>query len=107
MNTANTLYLSALRADEMQPSIVEEVSENEMYVGYCAPDCTSIADKKWLIKRIYTNDKGEKTIFLSNGSRKMNVAWSDRKNGSVLYAPTIGWKDKVDPSQDTSTTTKT
>lgn len=95
---ANTLYLTMIATDALQPSVVDQVSDNEMYIGYCSPDCTSFSDKKWLIKRILTDNDGQK-IFLSNGVRRMNVAWTDRKNGNVAYAPTAVWTSPETPSE--------
>lgn len=88
MTTANTLYLAALAAENQSPAIVDKVSDDEMYVGYCAPDCTSVNDAKWRIKHIVTTDNIQ-TIYKSNGSDKMNVKWSDRT--TITYKPTENW----------------
>ena len=87
MNSANTLYLAHMANEATAPCIVEK-NGAVMYIGYCAPDCRGVTDKKWMIKRVLTrvNDDIEtQTITYSNGSRKMNVAWNDR--ASLTYRP--------------------
>ena len=94
MTPTNTLYLATIAADALQPAIIDEVSDKEMYIGYCSPDCQSFSEPKWLIKHIYTDNDGQK-IFISNGSRKMNVAWTDRRN--LFYAPNTAWSKPEKP----------
>lgn len=96
MTQTNTLHLTAIAFDALQPAIIDEVSDKEMYVGYCSPDCASFSEPKWLIKRILTDSDGQK-IFYSNGSRKMNVKWTDRKTGAIAYAPTTAWASPETP----------
>lgn len=91
MNAANTLYLAALCAENIPAVIVETVSDNEMYIGYCTPDCTGYTDAKWMIKRITVDEEGQK-IFFANGSRKMVNRWIDRKE--LTYAPNTAWKNE-------------
>ena len=95
----NSLYLSFLAFDSLSAAIVDEVSETDMYVGYCAPDCKGYDDNKWLIKRIHSDENG-KTIFLSNGSKEMNCRWIDRKNGNISYAATTVWQYPETPNYE-------
>lgn len=83
-------FIVAISDEGASPKIVENVSENEMYIGYCTPDCTGYADKKWLIKHI-KNDAGIQTIFTANGSRQYNQAWVERK--TLTYKPTENFAD--------------
>ena len=81
-------FVIAISDDGQSPKIVHEVDSNLMYLGYCTPDCTGYADKKWLIKRVQTAD-GVQTIFTANGSKAFNQAWTDR--ASLTYKPTEKW----------------
>ncbi|MBR6249763.1 MAG: hypothetical protein IKR17_01035 [Bacteroidales bacterium] len=96
MTQNDTLFLATMAADALQAAIIDEVNDSEMYVGYCSPDCTGYNDPKWFIKRIFTDDSG-KRIFYSNGSKRMNCRWIDRKNGKISYAPTEAWKEPETP----------
>ncbi len=89
MNPTNTALAAAIYADGLTPQMVEHVSDNEMYVGYCSPGCTGVSDTKWFIKRIFTNVAGVQTMWYAGGSRQMNKAWSLRK--TYAYAPTEAW----------------
>ncbi len=93
MIQANTLYLAAMYADNMPPSLVDTKEDGTMYVGYCTPDCTSEVEKKWLIKKVQTDDAGIQRIFFSGGSRKFDKSWLERE--SITYKPTEGWTDKT------------
>ena len=97
MSPTNTLFLSLIAADTLQPAIVDQVSDTLTYVGYCASTCTSYTDAQWFIKRISTDDDGQK-IFYSNGSRKMNVAWTDRY--TLNYAPTETWSVEEEQTEN-------
>jgi len=83
-------FVIAISDDGQSPKIVHEVDSNLMYLGYCTPDCTSYADKKWLIKRVQTAN-GVQTIFTANGSHAYNQAWTDRT--SLSYKPTEKWAE--------------
>ena len=80
-------FILAISDEGQAPKVVETVSEDLMYVGYCTPDCKGFADKKWLIKRIETVD-GIQTIFTANGSHAYNQAWNERKSETMVYKPT-------------------
>jgi hypothetical protein len=90
-----TLFLATIAADSLPAVVIDEVDDNEMYIGYCQPDCTSFDDAKWLIKRVFTDENG-KRIFLSNGSRRMNCKWSERRD--IVYAPTEQWAKPEKPA---------
>ncbi|MBR2196447.1 MAG: hypothetical protein IJ911_12655 [Salinivirgaceae bacterium] len=78
-------FILAISDEGAAPKIVETVSEDNMYVGYCTPDCKGYDDPKWLIKHIWT-ESGVQYIFTANGSRQYNQKWEDRNN--LTYKPT-------------------
>lgn len=82
-------FIIAISDEGTSPKMVEEISADEMYIGYCLPDCKSVNDKKWLIKQVKTED-GVQTIFTANGSHQYNQAWSARAN--LTYKPTEVWE---------------
>lgn len=75
--------------DGLTPQIVHHVSEDEMYIGYCTPDCTSESDGKWLIKHVITDGEGIQTIYFAEGSKLFNKQWSKRTEYN--YKPTEVW----------------
>lgn len=89
MNPTISALTAAIYADGLTPQIVDHVSDDEMYVGYCTPNCTGVSDPQWLIKRILTTSAGIQTIYYAGGSRLMNKAWASRK--TYCYAPTENW----------------
>ena len=94
MNPTNSAFHAAAYADGLSPQIVEHVNDDEMYVGYCTPDCTAYDAPRWLIKHIVRSTSGIQTIFFSEGSRLFNKRWSERKN--YKYKPTEKWEDVSD-----------
>ena len=94
MNPTNSAFHAAIYADGLTPQVVERVSDDEMYVGYCTPECKGYDDPKWIIKHIKTTADGIQTIFLAGGNRLPNKRWSDRKN--YEYKPTEKWEEGSD-----------
>lgn len=92
MNPTISALHAAIYADGLTPQVVEQVTENEMYVGYCTPDCCGYSDPKWLIKHIVKTNDGLQTIFFSEGSRLFNKQWSFRK--TYTYKPTDNWVEE-------------
>lgn len=86
MTPTDQLILKAIYADGLQPSVIDEADENTTYVGYCLPDCKSHKDKKWLIKRIKTNESIQ-TIGFPNGSRKFDKEWDKRSSYTYKITP--------------------
>lgn len=70
------------------PKIVETLSDGDMYVGDCLPNCTSYAEHKWLIKLIVTTpETGLQQILFANGSTHYDQAWTERKSLKYTIAP--------------------
>ncbi|MDO4462702.1 MAG: hypothetical protein Q4C30_09490 [Bacteroidia bacterium] len=82
MNPTSTALMLALLSEQTTPSVVEELSDALMYVGYCLPTTTSEDDPTWLIRRIKKTALEEggtlQTIMYPNGERRYNQSWSDR-----------------------------
>ena len=93
MNPTNTALMLALLSEQTTPTIVEEISDTLMYVGYCLPTTTGYDDPTWLIRRVKKtiNEDGSslQTIMYPNGERKYNQKWSER--AELVHGHTIGW----------------
>lgn len=96
MNPTTAQAVFGLYEDNMAPSVVHEVNDDLMYIGYCTPDCTGYDDPKWTIKRVErrevrTAEGGyEQTIFYANGNRRPVNRWSDHTK--LTYMPNENWK---------------
>lgn len=94
MNPTNTSLMLAILGEQTTPTIVEELSDTLMYVGYCLPTTTSYDDPTWLIRRVKKtiNEDGSslQTIMYSNGERRYNQKWTER--GEVEYGCSGEWK---------------
>ena len=95
MNPTTNAMLLAMLGEQSSPTIVEEVSDALMYVGYCLPTTTAYDDTTWLIRRVQKaqNEDGSyvQTIMYPNGERRYNKRWSER--AELTYAHCEGWKD--------------
>ncbi len=91
MNPTETAIIMATYTDGLTPAVVEHVSENLMYVGYCLDTTTSYESATWMIKRVMTDDKGLQTIFYAGGDKLWNKQWSERK--TYKYKPTEAWEE--------------
>lgn len=81
MNPAVNQLITAMHDEGVAPSVIHEVDDNTMYVGYCLPDTKSFDDKKWLVKRIKTETVSGttgtiQTIKYLAGSRKFDQSWT-------------------------------
>lgn len=93
MNPADNLLRYAMADDAATPALVDEQSENLMYLGYPLDSCAGLDDPKWLIKRVLTVtlDDGSRTkvISFANGSRRHNQAWTERKTLAYPITPSF------------------
>ena len=88
MTPTDQLLLNAICADGLQPSIIDEADEDTTYIGYCLPDCGSLSENKWLIKRLKTNENIQ-TIGFPNGSKMFDKAWDKRENYTYKITPNL------------------
>lgn len=95
MNPTNTSLMLAILGEQTTPTIVEELSDTLMYVGYCLPTTTSYDDPTWLIRRVKKtiNEDGlsVQTIMYPNGERKYNQKWTER--AEVAFKHAIDWSE--------------
>ena len=95
MNPTNTSLMLAILGEQTTPTIVEELSDTLMYVGYCLPTTTSYDDPTWLIRRVKKtiNEDGSsvQTIMYPNGERKYNQKWTER--GEMEFWHSGEWKE--------------
>ena len=95
MNPTNTSLMLAILGEQTTPTIVEELSDTLMYVGYCLPTTTSYDDPTWLIRRVKKtiNEDGSsvQTIMYPNGERKYNQKWTER--GVVAFMHASDWAE--------------
>lgn len=93
MNPTNTALMLALLTEQTTPTIVEELSDTLMYVGYCLQTTSSYDDPTWLIccveKTINEDESYVQTIMYPNGERKYNQKWSERAD--LVYGHSEGW----------------
>lgn len=76
----------ALLGENVAPSIIDERSEELIYVGYCLPSCTSAFSDKWLIKRITKNGTLQ-AITYPFGSREYQHNWRHRESYPYAISP--------------------
>ena len=95
MNPTSNATLLAVLGEQSSPTIVEEISDTLMYVGYCLPTTTSYDDPTWLLRRVQKtlNEDGSslQTIMYPNGVRRYNQKWSE--HAELTYGHCEGWKD--------------
>lgn len=84
MNPTNISLQFALYGEQYPPTIVDEINDDLMYVGYCLPTSTiNTSDKVWFIKRIKKvwfedGKRNIQTILYSNGCKRFNCSWDER-----------------------------
>lgn len=91
MNPADNLLRYAMADDAATPVLVDEQSDNLMYLGYPLESCTGLTDPKWLIKRILTIKMADgtytKVISFAGGTKRHNQAWTNRKLLEYPFTP--------------------
>ena len=64
MNPALNQLITAMHDEGVAPSIIHEVDDNTMYVGYCLPDTQSFDDKKCLVTPMAGQKPNPKRAFI-------------------------------------------
>lgn len=73
----DTQFLTDLGDYQARPVIIDRVSDDVVYYGYCLPNCKGVNDAKWLIQKWVRNDTIEQ-IGYPFGLREYSFKWEDR-----------------------------
>lgn len=82
----DTQFLTDLGDYQARPVIIDRVSDDEVYYGYCLPNCQGVADAKWLIQKWVRNGTIEQIGF-PFGLREYSFKWEDRAAYSYKITP--------------------
>ena len=76
-NPTLSLAVALSYADGISPQLIDEVSDDEMYLGYAAPDCKRDSESNWMIKKVLKQGTVQ-SICYAEGERLYNKAWTSR-----------------------------
>lgn len=70
-------FVREVAKHELRPTIIDRVSDDEIYFGFPLHSCKGEDDPKWLIQYYLKVGNIEMTGF-PNGKREFTQRWSDR-----------------------------
>lgn len=76
----NAQVLDIIANYQARPSIIDRVSSDLIFFGFCLPSTRSESDPQWLIQIYVKDDYGIERTGFANGTRDFNQSWSNRYN---------------------------
>lgn len=81
-----TQFLTEKQRFSARPVIIDRVSEDLLYLGYCVDSCSAFDEDKWLIQ-MWRRTESIEQIGYPNGIREYIHKWTDRAKLEYRLAP--------------------
>ena len=89
LNDMNTQFLADRLKFSARPVIIDRVSEELVFYGYCLPNCKGYDEPKWLIQ-MWTKTDTIEQIAYPLGLREYTQKWTERASLKYKLAPQCG-----------------